>query len=145
MDYQDRDAVEIIVKLILGVEKDPNKLAMISHFCMSVAAKISQTFEHPNLPDDPDMIPIDELDLSYRAMNCLQTINCTTLGELSEYSLSAIASIPNCGRKTTAELDDHLLKHGLRFQGILSYSAINRQMEINTENFRNRWSEKYDG
>ena len=59
-------------------------------------------------------IPIGEL-VSVRALNCLKTVNISTLGELASLDLSKMSKVRNVGKKTREELEDLLKKYGLQF------------------------------
>ena len=48
--------------------------------------------------------PIDELELSVRAYNCLKRANISSLGELTRKSEEDLMKVRNCGRKTLDEL-----------------------------------------
>ncbi|HNV35033.1 MAG TPA: DNA-directed RNA polymerase subunit alpha [Bacillota bacterium] len=57
--------------------------------------------------------PIDELELSVRAYNCLKRANIASLGELTRKSEEDLMKVRNCGRKTLDELKKKLEEKGL--------------------------------
>ncbi|HOA16085.1 MAG TPA: DNA-directed RNA polymerase subunit alpha [Bacillota bacterium] len=57
--------------------------------------------------------PIDELELSVRAYNCLKRANISSLGELTRKSEEDLMKVRNCGRKTLDELMKKLEEKGL--------------------------------
>lgn len=63
--------------------------------------------------DDPLDRPIDELDISTRAINCLKNNNVETLKDLMNYSEKDLEKIKNFGKKSLTELLNALKKMGL--------------------------------
>lgn len=61
------------------------------------------------------MTPLTELDLSVRALNCLQSANIQTLGELIAFDKSELLKLRNFGKKSLAELEELLSKMELPF------------------------------
>lgn len=60
--------------------------------------------------------PIDELDFSVRAYNCLKRANINTLGDLVEKSETEMMKIRNLGKKSLKEVMDKIKEMGLRFR-----------------------------
>lgn len=60
--------------------------------------------------------PIDELDFSVRAYNCLKRANINTLGDLTERSELEMMKIRNLGKKSLKEVIDKIKDMGLRFR-----------------------------
>jgi len=59
--------------------------------------------------------PIDELELSVRASNCLRTVNIKTIGDLVSKSEDKIAKIRHFGKKSLLEIKEKLAKYKLTF------------------------------
>jgi RNA polymerase sigma factor (sigma-70 family) len=59
--------------------------------------------------------PIDELELSVRAHNCLKAANIKTLGELAQLQEYELLKFRNFGRKALNELSYLLEEHNLEF------------------------------
>ncbi len=59
--------------------------------------------------------PVDELELSVRAHNCLKAASIKTLGELVQLKESELLKFRNFGRKSLAELNDVINQYGLEF------------------------------
>ncbi len=57
--------------------------------------------------------PVEQLDLSVRALNCLKREGINTLGELLEYSMEDLMDIRNFGEKSVEEVRDKLTDMGL--------------------------------
>lgn len=61
------------------------------------------------------LTPIEELEISVRAYNCLKTNNIKTLGELVSYTESELLRFRNFGRKSLQELTEIVRQMGLEF------------------------------
>ena len=59
--------------------------------------------------------PVDELELSVRAANCLKAANIRTIGELVSREVSTMLKFRNFGRKSLQELENVLADRGLSF------------------------------
>jgi len=60
--------------------------------------------------------PIDELDFSVRAYNCLKRANINSLGDLTEKSELEMMKIRNLGKKSLKEVIEKIKDMGLRFR-----------------------------
>ena len=60
--------------------------------------------------------PIEDLDFSVRAYNCLKRANINTLGDLTEKSELEMMKIRNLGKKSLKEVIDKIKGMGLRFR-----------------------------
>ena len=58
----------------------------------------------PLLPD----IPVQELGLSVRAINCLESMGARTAADLSDATLESLLAVENMGRKTAAQIMEKL-------------------------------------
>lgn len=61
-------------------------------------------------------MPIEELDLSVRAYNCLKRDNIYTLGDLTDKTENEMMKIRNLGKKSLKEVVDKVKDMGLKFQ-----------------------------
>jgi len=59
--------------------------------------------------------PVDELELSVRAGNCLRTVNIRTIGDLISRTEDDISKIRHFGKKSLSEIKEKLAKHKLTF------------------------------
>ena len=66
-----------------------------------------------SLPPDKYNMPIEELNLSVRAYNCLKRSGLMTVGTVLEKSEDELLSLRNFGRKSYDELRDKLVELGL--------------------------------
>jgi DNA-directed RNA polymerase subunit alpha len=66
----------------------------------------------PDEPDDPtDQIPIESLNLSVRAYNCLKRAQINTVSDLLDYSQEDLLEIKNFGAKSAEEVIEALQQH----------------------------------
>jgi DNA-directed RNA polymerase subunit alpha len=61
------------------------------------------------------LTPVDELELSVRAHNCLKAANIKNLSELVHLQESELLKFRNFGRKSLAELSEVVTQYGLEF------------------------------
>ena len=66
----------------------------------------------PSLPFPGYDTPIEELELSVRAYNCLKRSGLTTVGTILERSEEELLALRNFGEKSYEELRDKLVEHG---------------------------------
>jgi DNA-directed RNA polymerase subunit alpha len=58
-------------------------------------------------------MPVEQLDLSVRTMNCLRRSNITTVGELIGKGTKELLKLRNFGQKSYQEIEDRLASIGL--------------------------------
>ncbi len=81
-------------------------------------ARVSLTEEerkgvHPPIPDEKYNIPVEQLDLSVRTMNCLRRAGITTVGELISKGERELMALRNFGQKSKQEIEERLKGLGL--------------------------------
>ncbi len=59
--------------------------------------------------------PLEDLDLSVRAYNCLKAAKITTLSELVKYDTNELLKFRNFGRKSLMEIESLIQEKGLHF------------------------------
>ena len=60
-------------------------------------------------------VPIEDLGLSVRSFNCLETAGIKTLGDLVAFEKEDLFKFRNLGRKSIQEIEDVIISKGLRF------------------------------
>jgi DNA-directed RNA polymerase subunit alpha len=80
--------------------------------------KISQMKDEERLirlsiPDEKYNMPVDQLDLSVRTMNCLRRSSIATVGELIAKGPKELLKLRNFGQKSYQEIEDRLSTIGL--------------------------------
>lgn len=65
------------------------------------------------VPDEKYSIPVEQLDLSVRTMNCLRRAGITTIGELLSLGEKELMSLRNFGQKSKQEIEERLSGLGL--------------------------------
>ncbi len=81
-------------------------------------AKISQMKAEERLirlsiPDEKYNMPVEQLDLSVRTMNCLRRSNIATVGELIAKGPKELMKLRNFGQKSAQEIEERLSSIGL--------------------------------
>ncbi len=66
-----------------------------------------------SIPDEKYNMPVEQLDLSVRTMNCLRRSNITTVGELIAKGTKELMKLRNFGQKSYLEIEDRLNTIGL--------------------------------
>lgn len=66
-----------------------------------------------SIPDEKYNMPVEQLDLSVRTMNCLRRGGITTVGELISKGEKELLSLRNFGQKSKQELEERLNELGL--------------------------------
>ena len=66
-----------------------------------------------SIPDEKYNMPVEQLDLSVRTMNCLRRSNITTVGELIGKGTKELLKLRNFGQKSYQEIEDRLIAIGL--------------------------------
>jgi DNA-directed RNA polymerase subunit alpha len=65
------------------------------------------------IPEEQYNMPVQQLDLSVRTMNCLRRAGITTVGELISKTEKELLSLRNFGQKSKREIDARLAEMGL--------------------------------
>jgi DNA-directed RNA polymerase subunit alpha len=68
-----------------------------------------------SIPQDLFNMPVEQLDLSVRAMNCLRRSGISTVGELVSTGEKELLGLRNFGQKSRQEVQDRLKALGLNF------------------------------
>ena len=66
-----------------------------------------------SIPDEKYNMPVEQLDLSVRTMNCLRRSNIATVGELIGKGAKELLKLRNFGQKSYLEIEDRLTSIGL--------------------------------
>ncbi len=66
-----------------------------------------------SIPDEKYNMPVEQLDLSVRTMNCLRRSNIATVGELIGKGPKELLKLRNFGQKSFQEIEDRLASIGL--------------------------------
>jgi DNA-directed RNA polymerase subunit alpha len=66
-----------------------------------------------SIPDEKYNMPVEQLDLSVRTMNCLRRSNITTVGELIGKGPKELLKLRNFGQKSFLEIEERLASIGL--------------------------------
>lgn len=69
--------------------------------------------EKLSIPDEKFNMPIEQLDLSVRSLNCLRHAGLTTVGELLTKGIDELMGLRNFGLKSLNELEERLQVFGM--------------------------------
>ncbi len=67
------------------------------------------------IPDEKYNMPVEQLDLSVRTMNCLRRAGIATVGQLVSMGEKELMSLRNFGQKSRQEIEERLAGVGLSF------------------------------
>jgi DNA-directed RNA polymerase subunit alpha len=98
------------------------------------------------IPDDLFNMPVEKLDLSVRAMNCLRRSGINTVGELVSLGEKELLSLRNFGQKSRQEVEEKLQTLGLTFtQGALPPGEEEEEEpEVETKKTRRKAEEEQE-
>ncbi len=75
--------------------------------------------------------PLQDLDISVRAYNCLRSASIKTLGDLVKFNMNDLLKFRNFGKKSLEQLDELLKQRGLSFgMDVSSYHLDKTDEEI---------------
>ncbi len=81
--------------------------------CGQVVAMAEEEAVHPAIPKEKYNMPVEQLDLSVRTMNCLRHAGITTVGEVFSKGERELMDLRNFGQKSWLELKERLEGLGL--------------------------------
>jgi len=94
---------------------------LTDHFQLFINFKVPDINEENEEQDEDEELreilqtPVDELELSVRASNCLRSENIRTIGDLVCRSEDEISKIKHFGKKSLTEIKEKLVKYKLSF------------------------------
>jgi len=71
--------------------------------------------------------PLEDLDLSVRAYNCLKAAKINSLADLVQYDTNELLKFRNFGRKSLVEIENLITEKGLSFGMDLSKYKLNEE------------------
>jgi DNA-directed RNA polymerase subunit alpha len=75
--------------------------------------EVEKEFLRASIPDETYNMPVEQLELSVRTMNCLRRGGITTVGELISKGEKELLALHNFGQKSKQEVDERLQALGL--------------------------------
>lgn len=94
---------------------------LTDHFSIFINFKIPVIDEESEEQDEDEELreilqtPVDELELSVRASNCLRSENVRTIGDLISRNEDDVSKIKHFGKKSLTEIKEKLVKYKLSF------------------------------
>ncbi len=89
-----------------------NHLALFAHFTDSIRAAEVPAAKGNDLASRLADVPIEDLDLSVRALNCLKANEITRVGQLVSLREEELLALRNFGRKSLDEIKEKLVQRG---------------------------------
>jgi len=89
------------------------QLTPFAEFVTPAQAKESLPAVAASIPNEKYNMPVEQLDLSVRTMNCLRHAGITTVGEILSRGEKELMLLRNFGQKSKQEIEDRLEKIGL--------------------------------
>lgn len=105
------DEQKTILSIVEGIEKREREIAESLLLLKQIAVSLDSTQKVKGNP--VYTIHIKDCFLSHRAIGVLVESKINYLGELCAIEPSVLCRYKNCGKKTIAELEALLVKHGL--------------------------------
>jgi DNA-directed RNA polymerase subunit alpha len=98
-------------------------------------SKVSQIAEEKkalraSIPQDLFNMPVEQLDLSVRAMNCLRRSGISTVGELVSTGEKELLGLRNFGQKSRQEVQERLKGLGLNFSFTVDGAGEDEEEEV---------------
>ena len=76
---------------------------------------VMQGCQTANIGNDISLLPIEAMELSSRAKNCLRKADCKTVGDVSELGAQDVNTMRNLGKVTGKEIATWLDTHGMPY------------------------------
>lgn len=90
-----------------------DQLSPFAEFVTPAQAKEAVPAAATSIPDEKFNMPVEQLDLSVRTMNCLRHAGITTVGEILSRGEKELMLLRNFGQKSKQEIEDRLKTIGL--------------------------------
>ena len=91
--------------------------------------EVEKQFIRASIPDEKYDMPVEQLDLSVRTMNCLRRGGVTTVGELISKGEKGLLSLHSFGQKSKQEVEERLKALGLSLTPQVEGGVVERQAE----------------
>jgi len=114
---------------LLDTEIPFNDISVIPEEIKPVPVAKSEGFSLKGIPAELLLKPINELELSVRAHNCLINAGIKRVIDLVNYSIDDALKIKNFGRKSLNEVEDALKAFGLYFGMNIKESDLKKLMK----------------
>lgn len=89
------------------------QLSPFANYVAVSQVEVEKQLVRLSIPDEKYNIPVEQLDLSVRTMNCLRRGGISTVGEIISRGEQELLSLRNFGQKSKQELEERLNALGL--------------------------------
>jgi DNA-directed RNA polymerase subunit alpha len=76
-------------------------------------SQVEEEISHPSIPDEQYNMPVEQLTLSVRTLNCLRRGGIATVGELVSKEEKDLLALRNFGQRSRQEIEERLASLGL--------------------------------
>ena len=121
------DAIGQAAEILVG------ELTPFREFPRVSQAKVEELTTRSSIPDEKYNMPVEQLDLSVRTMNCLRRAGITTVGEVLSKGEKELMSLRNFGQKSRQELEERLNTLELSLSGKKEEAAPEEAAEAPAE------------
>jgi hypothetical protein len=92
---------------------------------------------------DPHLVPIEELNLSVRAYNCLKSVQVNSVSDLLDLSYEDLLEIKNFGSKSADDVLDTLERLGMTLPQFHPNMPARQPVGPTDEELEGMWIEQY--
>ena len=106
--------IEAVDALCQSARMLSDLLVPFTNFGKVTEAQPEKAVTESSIPEELSNMPVEQLNLSVRTMNCLRRGNIQTVGEVVSKGEKGLMTLRNFGVKSLQELDDRLGELGLK-------------------------------
>ena len=127
--------IEAVDALCQSAKMLSDLLVPFTNFGKVTEAQPEKTVTESSIPEELSNMPVEQLNLSVRTMNCLRRGNIQTVGEVVSKGEKGLMTLRNFGVKSLQELDDRLGELGLKLiqSGEITDESVNNEAEKDSE------------
>ena len=107
------NTISPIDAISLGADILTEQLSPFVEYVKVSQMKAEEQLIRLSIPNEKYNIPVEQLDLSVRTMNCLRRSGITTVGELVSKKPKELLKLRNFGQKSYREIEERLKELGL--------------------------------
>ena len=127
--------IEAVDALCQSAKMLSDLLVPFTNFGKVTEAQPEKTVTESSIPEELSNMPVEQLNLSVRTMNCLRRGNIQTVGEVVSKGEKGLMTLRNFGVKSLQELDDRLGELGLKLiqSGEIADESADNEAEKDSE------------
>jgi DNA-directed RNA polymerase subunit alpha len=127
--------IEAVDALCQSAKMLSDLLVPFTNFGKVTEAQPEKAVTESSIPEELSNMPVEQLNLSVRTMNCLRRGNIQTVGEVVSKGEKGLMTLRNFGVKSLQELDDRLGELGLKLiqSGEIADESADNEAEKDSE------------